>query len=40
MLNRNKRELLLDLKQPAGREIFLRLARGAQVIVEGFRPEL
>lgn len=37
-INRNKRALRLDLKQPAGVEVFLRLARDAQVIVEGFRP--
>lgn len=38
LLNRNKRALKLDLKQPAGVEVFLRLARGADVIVESFRP--
>lgn len=38
MLHRNKRHLQLNLKTAAGREIFLRLAESAQVIVEGFRP--
>src|SRR5690242_6911983 len=38
MINRNKRGLRLDLKQPAGVEIFLRLARDADVVVESFRP--
>jgi alpha-methylacyl-CoA racemase len=38
LVNRNKRALRLDLKAPAGREVFMRLARGADVIVEGFRP--
>jgi crotonobetainyl-CoA:carnitine CoA-transferase CaiB-like acyl-CoA transferase len=38
LVNRNKRSLRLDLKQPAGVEVFLRLAREADVIVEGFRP--
>src|SRR5512140_1294787 len=34
MVNRNKRSLRLDLKQAAGVEIFLRLARDADVVVE------
>lgn len=38
MVNRNKRALRLDLKKPEGREIFLRLVRGAEVMVESFRP--
>lgn len=38
VVNRNKRGMRLDLKQPAGVEIFLRLARDADVIVESFRP--
>jgi len=37
-VNRNKRGLRLDLKRPEGREIFLRLARTADVVVESFRP--
>jgi crotonobetainyl-CoA:carnitine CoA-transferase CaiB-like acyl-CoA transferase len=37
-INRNKRSLRLDLKQPAGVEIFLRLVRDSQVVVESFRP--
>lgn len=37
-VNRNKRGLRLDLKQADGREVFLRLARDADVVVEGFRP--
>jgi crotonobetainyl-CoA:carnitine CoA-transferase CaiB-like acyl-CoA transferase len=38
IVNRNKRGLRLDLKQPAGVEAFLRLARDADAIVESFRP--
>jgi crotonobetainyl-CoA:carnitine CoA-transferase CaiB-like acyl-CoA transferase len=38
IVNRNKRGMRLDLKRPQGVEVFLRLARDADVIVEGFRP--
>jgi crotonobetainyl-CoA:carnitine CoA-transferase CaiB-like acyl-CoA transferase len=38
MLNRNKRTIRVDVKQPAGCEIFLRLVAESDVIVEGFRP--
>jgi len=37
-LNRNKRSLKLDLRNNKGREIFLALARDAEVIVDQFRP--
>src|SRR4051794_27331296 len=35
---RGYRRALLDLKVPEGREAFLRLAEGADVVVESFRP--
>lgn len=38
LLNRDKRSLALDLKQPDGRRILLQLAAEADVLVEGFRP--
>jgi len=38
LVNRNKRGLSLDLKQPAGRDVLLRLCRNAGAVVEGFRP--
>jgi len=38
IVNRNKRGLQLDLKQTEGADAFLQLARGADVLVEGFRP--
>jgi crotonobetainyl-CoA:carnitine CoA-transferase CaiB-like acyl-CoA transferase len=39
-LHRNKRSLTLNLKQPAGREVFMRLAGTADVVVENFRPDV
>lgn len=38
LINRNKRALRLDLKDTAGRRVFMRLAERADIIVEGFRP--
>jgi len=37
-LNRNKRGLSLNLKSDQGKEIFLRLAHQADVVLEQFRP--
>jgi crotonobetainyl-CoA:carnitine CoA-transferase CaiB-like acyl-CoA transferase len=37
-LNRNKRSIRLNLKSAEGKEIFYRLAKGTDIVVEGFRP--
>ena len=37
-INRNKRAMRLDLKQRDGVEVFMRLVRDADAVVEGFRP--
>lgn len=38
VLNRNKRSLALNLKDPRGKEIFMKLAAQADIITENFRP--
>src|SRR6201990_1108426 len=38
--HRNKRAMTLNLKDPKGLEVFLRLAKQADVIVENFRPDV
>jgi crotonobetainyl-CoA:carnitine CoA-transferase CaiB-like acyl-CoA transferase len=38
MLNRNKKSIKLNLKAKEGREVFLKLAKCSDVIVESFRP--
>jgi len=38
MVNRGKRSLAVDLKTPEGQEIVHKLARGADAVVEQFRP--
>jgi crotonobetainyl-CoA:carnitine CoA-transferase CaiB-like acyl-CoA transferase len=37
-LQRNKRSMTLNLKAEAGRDLFRRMARDADVVLEGFRP--
>jgi formyl-CoA transferase len=39
-LHRNKRAMSLNLKDPAGLAVFLRLAAKADVVVENFRPDV
>ena len=36
--NRGKRSLTLDLRRPEGREVFLRLAKTADIVVSNFLP--
>lgn len=38
LLNRNKRSIVLDLKDKEGKRIVRDLARDADVVLEGFRP--
>ncbi|MEX2246643.1 MAG: CoA transferase [Dehalococcoidia bacterium] len=38
ILGRNKRSLQLNLREQEAREIFYKLAEGADVVLEGFRP--
>ena len=38
MENRNKRSLALDLKKPGSADVVERLARHADIVLEGFRP--
>jgi crotonobetainyl-CoA:carnitine CoA-transferase CaiB-like acyl-CoA transferase len=37
-VNRNKRSMALNMQAPEGQAIFQKLAKNADVIVEGFRP--
>jgi len=39
-LHRNKRSITLDLKSPAGKDIFMKLVKTADVVVENYRPDV
>jgi crotonobetainyl-CoA:carnitine CoA-transferase CaiB-like acyl-CoA transferase len=39
-LQRNKRSITLNLKDPEGLRIFLKLVEGADVVIENFRPDV
>ena len=39
-LHRNKRSLTLNLKDPEGHAVFMKLAQTADVVVENFRPDV
>jgi formyl-CoA transferase len=39
-LHRNKRSMTLNLKADEGREVFMKLVEGADVVVENYRPDV
>ncbi len=39
-LHRNKRSITLDLKSPQGKDIFMRLVKTADIVVENYRPDV
>jgi alpha-methylacyl-CoA racemase len=40
IINQNKKSLALNYRNPRGRELFLKLAGTADVVLEGFRPTI
>jgi formyl-CoA transferase len=39
-LHRNKRSITLDLKSPQGKDVFMKLVKTADVVVENYRPDV
>jgi crotonobetainyl-CoA:carnitine CoA-transferase CaiB-like acyl-CoA transferase len=39
-LHRNKRSMTLNLKEDEGREIFLKMVKSADVVIENYRPDV
>jgi crotonobetainyl-CoA:carnitine CoA-transferase CaiB-like acyl-CoA transferase len=37
-INRNKRDVVIDLKKPQGRDLVLRLAKACDIVIENNRP--
>ena len=40
LTNHGKKSVEIDLKDPRGKEAFLKLAARADVLIEGFRPDV
>src|SRR5213596_1419707 len=38
-INRNKRGIVLDLTKPEGRDLYFRLVRTADIIIDNLRPQ-
>ncbi len=38
LVNRNKKSITLDLKKEKGKEVFFKLVRESDILIEGFRP--
>src|SRR3977135_4252218 len=38
VLNRNKKSVALNMKDPRGKEVFMKLARDADIVIENYRP--
>ncbi len=39
-LHRNKRSMVLDLQKPEGKDVFMRLVKDADIVVENYRPDV